>query len=53
MQESAAGHASTYFTTSKRLLVTRTVVGLTTAKFKPLVLPMHGFFLSSFSYIWV
>jgi hypothetical protein len=36
MQVSVADYALTYFTTPKRQLVTWTVIGLTTAKFKPL-----------------
>jgi hypothetical protein len=36
---SAADHALTYFTTLTRQLITWTVVGLTTAKFKALMLP--------------
>jgi hypothetical protein len=39
MQASAAAYALTYFTTPKRRLATSTVVGLTTAKFKPLIFP--------------
>jgi hypothetical protein len=38
MQASAADYALIYFTTPKRQLVTSTVVGLATAKFKPLML---------------
>jgi hypothetical protein len=41
MQASAAGYALTYFTNPKLQLVTLTVLGLTTTKFKPLMLPMH------------
>jgi hypothetical protein len=40
MQASAADCALTYFTTPKRQLVAWTVVGLTTDKFKPLMLPV-------------
>jgi hypothetical protein len=45
MQACAAG----YVTTLKLQLVSWTVVGLTAAKFKPLILPMPGFSL----YIWI
>jgi hypothetical protein len=51
MQACAAGYALTYFTTSKRQLITRMVVGLTAAKFKPLTFPVRGFPLSDATYI--
>jgi hypothetical protein len=51
MQACAAGSALTYATILKLQLVSRTVVGLTAAKFKPLILPMHGFSWSSTTYI--
>jgi hypothetical protein len=38
MQVCAAGYALTYLTTLKLQLVSWTVVGLTAAKFKPLIL---------------
>jgi hypothetical protein len=43
----------TYVTTLKPKLVNWTVVGLTVAKFKPLILPMTGFSLSNTTYIWI
>jgi hypothetical protein len=55
MHASAAGYVLTYVTPPKLLLVSRTAVGLTAAKFKPLVHPMQGFFLSStthFGILW-
>jgi hypothetical protein len=51
MQAYAAGYALTYLTILKRQFVSWTVVGLTAAKFKPLILSMHGFSLSSTTYI--
>jgi hypothetical protein len=51
MQVSAAGYALTYVTTLKLQLVSWTVVGLTAAKFEPLVLPMPGFSLPNTTYI--
>jgi hypothetical protein len=51
MQTCAAGYALTYLSTPKQQLVTWMVVGLTAPKFKPLTLPMHGFSLSSCTYI--
>jgi hypothetical protein len=53
MQACAAGYALAYIPTLKLLLVSRTVVGLTAAKFKPLILPMPGFSLSSTTYIFI
>jgi hypothetical protein len=40
MQACAAGYALTYATTLKLHLVSGTVVGLTAAKFLPLILPV-------------
>jgi hypothetical protein len=53
MNACEAGYVLTYVTTLKLQLVSRTVVGLTAAKFKPLILPMPGFSLSSTMYIWI
>jgi hypothetical protein len=53
MQAFAAGYASTYLTNLKLQFVSWTVIGLTTAKIKPLILPMHGLSLSSATYIWI
>jgi hypothetical protein len=69
MQACAAGYASTYATTLKLQLVSWTVVGLTTAKFKPLCtsyawlllvqyhvyLDLHGLglFVPVFCFIWL
>jgi hypothetical protein len=51
MQAHAAGYALITFTTPKQL-VSRMVVGLTAAKFKALILPLHGFSLSNIKYNW-
>jgi hypothetical protein len=51
MQACAAGCALTYVTTLKLQLVNWMVVGLTAAKFKPLIFPMPDFSLSSAKYI--
>jgi hypothetical protein len=53
MQDSAAAHASTVFKPKKRQLDTWTVVGLSAAKFKPLIFPVSGFSLSNCTYIWI
>jgi hypothetical protein len=53
MQACAAGYALTYFMIVKLQVVSWTIVGLTAAKFKPLILPMHGFYLSNTMYIWI
>jgi hypothetical protein len=45
MQVCAADHELSYLTSSKMQLVSCSVVGLTTAKFKPLILPTHCFSL--------
>jgi hypothetical protein len=45
MQACAAGYALTYLTTQKLQLVNWMVIGLTTAKFKSLILPTSGFCL--------
>jgi hypothetical protein len=36
-----------YLTTPKLQLVSLTVTGMTAAKFKPVIFPMHGFSLSN------
>jgi hypothetical protein len=51
MQACAAGYDLTDLTTPKLQLVSCLVMGLTAAKFKLLVLPMHGFSLSSTMHI--
>jgi hypothetical protein len=51
MQACAAGYALIYVITQKLQLVSWTGIGLTDAKFKPLVLPMPGFSLSNTTYI--
>jgi hypothetical protein len=53
MQACAAGYALTYVTTLKLQVVSQTVVGVTAAKFKPLILLMPGFSLSSTTHIWI
>jgi hypothetical protein len=53
MQACAAGYALTSTNTVIPQLVNWTVVGLTAAKFKPLILPMTGFSLSNTTYIWI
>jgi hypothetical protein len=53
MQACAAGYALTYVTALKLHLISRTVVGLTAAKIKPLIHPMPGFTLSNTTYIWI
>jgi hypothetical protein len=53
MQACAAGYDLTYLTIPKLQLVSWSVVGLTAAKFKPLVLPTYDFPLSNTTYIWV
>jgi hypothetical protein len=45
MQVCAAGYALTYVTNLKLQLASWTAVGLTAAKFKPLILPMPGLFI--------
>jgi Na+-transporting NADH:ubiquinone oxidoreductase subunit NqrC len=52
MQARVAGYALTNLTNPKQL-VGGTVVGLTAAKFEPLILPIHGFSLSSTTYNWI
>jgi hypothetical protein len=51
MQACAAGYALTYVTTLKLQLVSSTVTGLPTPKFKPLIIPAYGFSLSDTMYI--
>jgi hypothetical protein len=51
MQACAVGYALTYATTLKLQLASCTVVGLTAAKFKPLIIPKHDFALSTVMYI--
>jgi hypothetical protein len=53
MKPNVAGHALTYVTTLKLQLVSGTITGLTAAMFKPLILPVPGFFLSSTTHIWI
>jgi hypothetical protein len=53
MQASVAGNALNYLIALKLQLVSWTVVGLTAAKFKPLIPPMPGFSLSNTTYIWI
>jgi hypothetical protein len=53
MKACAASYALTYATTQKLHSLSRTAVGLTAAKFRPLVLPVHGFSLSSTTYSWI
>jgi hypothetical protein len=53
MQACAAGYALTYLTTPKLQLVSWSAVGLTAAKFKPLILTVHGLSLSNTTYIWI
>jgi hypothetical protein len=50
MQACAAGYALIYLTTPKLHLVTSLAVGLTAGKFKPLILPVHGFPLPNNTY---
>jgi hypothetical protein len=52
MQAYAAGYALTYVTTLK-LQLAEPVVGLTAAKFKPLIHPMPGYSLSNTMYNWI
>jgi hypothetical protein len=49
----ASGYALSYVTTLKLQLVSWTLVGLTAAKFKPLIHLMTGFSLSNTMYIWI
>jgi hypothetical protein len=51
MQACAAGYALTYLITLEMQLVSKMVVGLTTAKIKPPVLLVPGLSLSNTSYI--
>jgi hypothetical protein len=51
MQSSAAGYALTYVTSLKLQLVRQTVVGLTAAKFKPVIHPLPGFSLSNTTHL--
>jgi hypothetical protein len=53
MKVCAAGYPLTYVTNLKLQLFSRTVIGLTAAKFKPLILPKHGFPMSNNKYIWI
>jgi hypothetical protein len=53
MQACAAGYVLTYVITLKLQLVSWTVVGLTVAKFKPLLLPVPGFSLPNTAYIYI
>jgi hypothetical protein len=53
MKPCAAGYALTYATALKLQLVSWTVVGLTAAKFKPLIFPLHDFSLFNTTYIWI
>jgi hypothetical protein len=46
MHARAAGYALTCLITLILKLVSCSIIGLTVAKFKPLVLPIHGFSLS-------
>jgi hypothetical protein len=53
MQASAAGFALTYVMTLKLQLVNWMFIGLTDAKFKPLVFPLHGPLISCiFGFAW-
>jgi hypothetical protein len=49
----AAGYSLTYLTILNLQLVGSMVIGLTAPKFKPPILPMHDFSLSSTMYIWI
>jgi hypothetical protein len=51
MQTAAAGYALTCFTAPKRQLVTWKTVGQTTTQLQPVMLPVHGFSLSTCRYI--
>jgi hypothetical protein len=53
MKAYAAGYALTYASTLKLKLVSWAVIGLTAAKFKPLILPMPCFSLSNTMYILI
>jgi hypothetical protein len=53
MQFCAVDYALTYITTTKLQLVNWTVADLTAAKFNPVILPIHGFFLSNIKYSWI
>jgi hypothetical protein len=51
--QACADYAKTYLITLKLQLVSWMVIGLTTSKFKPLILLMHGFCLSNTTDIWI
>jgi hypothetical protein len=53
MQACAEGHALTYSNTPKLHLASWKFLGLTAAKFEPVMLPMHGLSLSNTKYIWI
>jgi uncharacterized membrane protein YvlD (DUF360 family) len=52
MKACATGYALTYVTTLKLQLVSRTVIGLTAAKFKPLILPFPCPIPLTFGFTW-
>jgi hypothetical protein len=53
MQACGAGYALTDLTTPKLQLVSWSIIGLTTAKFKPFIFLMHGFSTYNTMYIWI